>query len=104
LRGRPEALEGRRMAAGTISLGPSFETRASFDKLRSALLRTRPQDDIDMIRTLATLNYMRRSGIDSARKKPAAVNAAIDRKAMRNASAMTARMSASCVAGRFDAA
>jgi hypothetical protein len=33
---------------------PSFETRASFDKLRSALLRTRPKDDIDVIRTAET--------------------------------------------------
>jgi hypothetical protein len=30
-------------------LWPSFETRASFDKLRSALLRTRLMDDVDMI-------------------------------------------------------
>src|SRR5262244_4246004 len=29
-------------------LWPSFETRASFDKLRSALLRTRLMDDIDV--------------------------------------------------------
>jgi len=36
-------------------LWPSFETRASFDKLRSALLRTRLMDDIDVIFTMDTL-------------------------------------------------
>ena len=39
-------------------LWPSFEnlrTRASFDKLRSALLRMRLMDDIDMNRTMKTL-------------------------------------------------
>jgi hypothetical protein len=34
-----------------LAWGPSFETRASFDKLRSALLRTRRMDCVDMIRT-----------------------------------------------------
>jgi hypothetical protein len=48
------ARPSRRMAAGTISLVASFETRASFDKLRSALLRTRLIDDIDVIRTMET--------------------------------------------------
>jgi hypothetical protein len=51
------------MAAGTISRvavprlrgGRLFETRASFDKLRSALLRTRLMDDIDMILTMEAL-------------------------------------------------
>jgi hypothetical protein len=37
------------MTAGTISLVPSFETRASFNTLGSALLRTRLMDDIDKI-------------------------------------------------------
>jgi hypothetical protein len=45
------------MAAGTIWLVAAFETRASFDKLRSALLRTRPMRDIDMIQTMETRYY-----------------------------------------------
>jgi hypothetical protein len=40
---------------GTIRLRPSFETRASFGKLRSALLRTRADGDVDMTRTTETL-------------------------------------------------
>jgi len=37
-------------------LWPSFETRASFDRLRSALLRTRLMDDVDVIRIAETLH------------------------------------------------
>jgi hypothetical protein len=49
-----EPCEARRLEGWTQArsrLGPSFETRASFDKLRSALLRTRRMDCVDMIRT-----------------------------------------------------
>src|SRR5258707_724060 len=52
MRGRPEALEGRRMAAGTISpVTVLRDARILRQVLRSALLRTRLMDDIDMIRT-----------------------------------------------------
>src|SRR5260370_10045914 len=50
MRGRPDALEGRRMAAGTISLAAVLR-----DARKSALLRTRLMDQIDMIRTMETL-------------------------------------------------
>ncbi len=54
--GRPELVEGRRMAKGKASpVAVLRDARASFDKLRSALLRTRLMDDIDMIRTMETL-------------------------------------------------
>src|SRR5882672_1014464 len=49
------ARPSRRMAAARSRVWPSFETRASFDKLRSGLLRTRLMDDVDMIRTTETL-------------------------------------------------
>jgi hypothetical protein len=43
------------MAAGTISPVAVLRDAASFDKLRSALLRTRLMDDIDMIFATETL-------------------------------------------------
>src|SRR5712691_7535031 len=51
---RPRSLRGRLEGwpQARSRLWPSFETRASFDKLRSALLRTRLMDDIDTIRTM----------------------------------------------------
>src|SRR5882672_7915013 len=57
---RPRSLRGRLEGwpRARSRSWPSFETRASFDKLRSALLRTRLMDDIDMIRTLETLLYL----------------------------------------------
>jgi len=44
------ARPSRRMAAGTISLVAVLR-----DARKSALLRTRPMDDIDVIRTMETL-------------------------------------------------
>jgi hypothetical protein len=43
------------MAAGTISPVAVLRDARSFDKLRSALLKTRLKDDIDAIRTTETL-------------------------------------------------
>jgi hypothetical protein len=43
------------MAAGTISPVAVLRDARSFDKLRSALLRTRLMGDIDIIRTMETL-------------------------------------------------
>jgi hypothetical protein len=53
----------------------------------------RPARRIDTAAT-SRRAYIRRSGIDNARKKPAVVNAAIDKKAIRNASAIAVPISA----------
>jgi hypothetical protein len=49
---RPEVLEGRRMDASTIA-----PVAALRDARKSALLRTRLSDDIDMIRTCETNDW-----------------------------------------------
>src|SRR5712671_4012275 len=52
------ARPSRRMAAGMISLVAVLrDARILRQALRSALLRTRPMDEIDMIRTMETLYY-----------------------------------------------